>query len=90
MIIKFSDHEDISVYRPEEVAQMLVDCCDLELDDDERITNVSLEFGCDLEIEINGERTETYTIRDLTIAFDVADFIAWAKDENDNDILVCA
>lgn len=89
MTLKFNSIEDIQTYTPQEAADMLVDCGYLELDEDERITDVRLECGCDLEIDINDERTETFTTPDLADAFTVADFITWAKDENDNDVLVC-
>ena len=100
-IIKFSDSESVNCYTPREVADMLVDCCDLNLDADERISEVRLECGSDLEIDIEKvveddprctgyhSHTETYTILDLRTAFTEADFCIWAKDENDEDTLVC-
>lgn len=89
MTLKFSEYDAIHTYTPREVANMLVDCGYIDLDDDECITDVRLECGSDLEIDFSSDRSENYTVCDIRDAFTASDYCAWAKDENDNDVLVC-
>lgn len=92
---------DTAVLTPREVAEQLRDCGAIELAADEKIGEVRLEFGTDLEIDIDKiieddprcsgytDRTETFTMSDITDYFTAADYYAWAKDEDGNDVLMC-
>ena len=91
---------DTAVLTPREVAEQLRDCGAIELAADEKIGEVRLEFGMDLEIDIDKvieddprcsgytDRTETFTMSDITDYFTAADYYAWAKDEDGNDVLM--
>ena len=102
MTLKFSDiDQDIQTLTPQEVAKQLEGCGAIELDEDERISEVRLECGCDLEIDIEKvieddprcsaypSHTETFTLSDIREYFTEFDYYKWAKDENDEDVLAC-
>ena len=63
------------------------------LEGDEKIGEVRLECGCDLEVDVvcNGKfaYTETFTLGDIRAEFGAADYYCWAKDDDGNDILAC-
>lgn len=92
---------DMAVLTPREVAEQLRDCGAIELAADEKIGEVRLEFGTDLEIDIDKvieddprcsgytDRTETFTIGDIGYHFTAADYYAWARDESGDDVLLC-
>ena len=92
---------DTAILTPREVAEQLRDCGAIELAADEKIGEVRLECGTDLEIDIDKvieddprcsgytDRTETFTMSDITDYFTAADYYAWAKDEDGNDVLMC-
>lgn len=92
---------DTEVLTPREVAEQLRDCGAIELAADEEIGEVRLEFGTDLEIDIKKvieddprcsgytDRTETFTMSDITDYFTAADHYAWATDEDGDDVLMC-
>lgn len=92
---------DAAVLTPREVAEQLRDCNAIELAADEKIGEVRLEFGTDLEIDVlkvieddprcSGytDRTETFTMSDIQAYFTAADYYAWAKDEDGDDVLLC-
>lgn len=89
---------DIQLLSLKEVAEQLMNG---KLDNGERIGEVRLECGVDLEIDIEvvveddprcssyHEYTETYTLGDIRSEFEAADYYCWAKDENGNDVLAC-
>ena len=85
---------DISTLSVKEVADQLMNS---RLERGERIGDVRLECGCDLEIDIlidepsdpRLDRTETFTISDIREDFTQGDWYAWAKDENGEDVLIC-
>ena len=95
------DLSDTEVLTIREVAEQLANCGAIELEKDERIGNVELEFGTDLSIEIEKvieddprcsgytDRTETFTVSDITDYFTSADYYAWARDEDGDDVLMC-
>ena len=95
MTLKFSDiDQDIQTLTPQEVAEQLKGCGAIELDEGEAICNVTLEYGCDLEITIvdedtNEDYTETFTLCDIREYFTEFEYYKWAKDENDKDVLAC-
>ena len=84
-----------------EVAEQLRDCGAIELAADEKIGEVRLECGTDLEIDIDKvieddprcsgytDHTETFTMSDIRDYFTAADYYAWAKDKDGNDVLMC-
>lgn len=90
---------DYYVMRPQEVAEQLVNGGVIELQADERIGEVRLECGTDLEIDIEKvieddprcsgyvDRTETFDIGDIEYHLKAADYYAWARDEDGNDCL---
>jgi hypothetical protein len=81
-----------SVMTPQEVAEQLTWCGELNLEDGERIVSVTLECGCDLEVTIRdgeNEYTREFTEWDIKQAFDQPEWVVWAKDENGNDVLLC-
>lgn len=92
---------DTAVLSPREVAEQLRDCGAIELAADERIGEVRLECGTDLEIDIDKaieddprcsgytDHTETFTISDIRDYFTAADYYAWARDEDGDDFLLC-
>jgi hypothetical protein len=85
---------------PREVAEQLRDCGAIELAADEKIGEVRLEYGTDLEIDIDKvieddprcsgytDRTETFTISDIRDHFTSADYYAWARDEDGDDVVL--
>lgn len=89
---------DISTLSVKEVADLLMIS---RLKRGERIGDIRLECGCDLEIDIliddpsdprhdgNLDYTETFTISDIRDEFTQGDWYAWAKDENGEDVLIC-
>ena len=89
---------DISTLSVKEVADQLMNS---RLERGERIGDVRLECGCDLEIDIlidepsdlrldgHLDRTETFTISDIRDDFTQGDWYAWAKTEDGEDVLVC-
>lgn len=89
---------DISTLSVKEVADQLMNS---RLERGEKIGDVRLECGCDLEIDIlidepsdprldgHLDRTETFTISDIRDDFTQGDWYAWAKDENGEDVLIC-
>ena len=94
MILKFSDYDEIHTMTPKEVAEQLVNCGAIDLDENESICNVSLECGTDLEITIvdedtNEDYTATFTLEDIRSEFTECEYYCWAKDENGNDVLAC-
>ena len=92
---------DIAVFTPREVAEQLENCGAFELAADEKIGEVRLECGTDLEIDIRKvieddprcsgytDRTETFSLYDFRDYFTAADYYAWAKDEDGDDVLMC-
>ena len=96
-----NDISDTEVLTPREVAEQLVNCGAIELEPDERIGEIELDFVTDLAIEIEkviegdprcsgySERTETFTLSDIRDYFTASDYYAWAKDEDGNDVLMC-
>lgn len=92
---------DAAVLTPREVAEQLRDCNAIELAADEKIGEVRLEFGTDLEIDIDKvieddprcsgytDHTETFTVSDVAVYLDAADYYAWARDEDGDDVLLC-
>ena len=84
---------DCEVMPIQAVVEKLVDYGAINLDEDERIGEVRLECGCDLEVDIekngNINRYETFTTNDIRWEFNEADYCVWAKDEANNDVLLC-
>jgi hypothetical protein len=92
---------DYSVMTPREVAEQLENCGAIQLEADERIGEVRLECGTDLEIDIEKvieddprcsgyvDHTETFDKSDIEYHFEAADYYVWAKDEDGNDVLLC-
>lgn len=84
-----------------EVAEQMEQYGGLHLEGDEAIGECRLEFGTDLEVDINkvieGDprcsgylvRTDTITISDIRAHFTAADYYAWGKDGDGDDVLVC-
>ena len=99
--MKYSIESDMQPLSLTEVVEQLQGCGALQLEADERTGEVRLECGTDLEIDIiksdpmdrriDGflDRTETFTISDIREHFTAADYYAWAKDENGDDVLLC-
>lgn len=89
---------DISTLSVKEVADQLMNS---RLGRDEKIGDVRLECGCDLDIDIlvddpsdpsldgHIDRTETFTLSDIRDDFTQGDWYAWAKTEDGEDVLVC-
>ena len=89
---------DISTLSVKEVADQLMNS---RLERDEKIGDVRLECGCDLDIDIlvddpsdprldgHIDRTETFTLSDIRDYFTQGDWYAWAKTEDGEDVLVC-
>lgn len=89
---------DISTLSVKEVADQLMNS---RLERGERIGDVRLECGCDLEIDIlidepsdprldgHLDHTETFTLSDIREDFTEGDWYAWAKTEDGEDVLVC-
>lgn len=92
---------DYSVMTPREVAEQLEYCGAIQLEADERIGEVRLECGTDLEIDIEKvieddprcsgyvDHTETFLTSDIQYEFTNSDYCAWVKDEDGNDVLMC-
>lgn len=92
---------DFCVLTPQEVAEQLVNCGAIELQADERIGKVRLEYGTDLDIDIEKvieddprcssyvDHTETFDIGDIERHFEAADYCAWVHDEKGDDFLMC-
>lgn len=92
------DLGDIYTMTPQEVADQLMNGW---LEDDERICDVRLECGCDLEVDIEKvvkddprcsgyyDHSETFTIDDIREQFVQGDYYIWAKDEDGDDVLLC-
>jgi hypothetical protein len=92
---------DYSVMTPQEIAEQFVNSGVIELQADERIGEVRLESGTDLEIDIEKviendprcsgyvDHTETFDRSDIEYHFEAADYYVWAKDEDGNDVLMC-
>ena len=84
-----------------EVADQLANCGAIELASNETIGDCRLEVGDDLEVDINKVieddprctgylvRTETLDMVDIRKHFTAADYYAWGKDENGDDMLYC-
>lgn len=94
MTLKFSDYDNIELLTINEVAEQLKACGAIDLDENESICDVSLEFGTDLEITIVDEDTnkdyiETFTLEDIREYFTESEYYAWVKNEADEDILAC-
>lgn len=89
---------DISTLSVKEVADQLMNS---RLERDEKIGDVRLEYGCDLDIDIlvddpsdprldgHLDRTETFTLSDIREDFTEGTWYTWAKDEDGEDVLVC-
>lgn len=100
-IIDDENMRDYSVMTPHEVAEQLVNCGAIELQADERIGEVRLECGTDLEINIEKvieddprcsgyvDHTETFDMSDIEYHIEAADYYVWAKDEDGDDVLLC-
>ena len=92
---------DTPVLSLREVVEQLENCGAIELAADEKIGEVRLEYGTGLEVDIDkvieddprcsgyNDRTETFTISDIRDYFTAADYYAWAKDEDGDDVLMC-
>lgn len=84
-----------------EVVQQLIGCGAIEIAPDKRLGECRLECGCDLEIDIMENdpsdpridgclsHTEEFTLSDIREHFTQGEWYAWAKDEDENDILLC-
>lgn len=93
--------DNYSIMTPYEVAEQLVNCGAIQLEADERIGEVRLEYGTDLYIDIEKvieddprcsgyvDHTETFFASDIQHEFTNADYCAWMKDEDGNDVLMC-
>ena len=89
---------DISTLSVKEVADQLMNS---RLGRDEKIGDIRLEYGCDLDIDIlvddpsdprldgHIDRTETFTLSDIRDEFTQSDWYAWAKTEDGEDVLIC-
>ena len=71
-----------------------VDRFSLEVGDGEYVGECRFECGCDLEVDVlsclvGADHTETFTEQDVRDWFVNAEYCAWAKDENGNDVLLC-
>ena len=84
------DSLDVAILTPKEVAEQLMNS---RLDGGERIGEVRLECGCDLEVDVvrdgKYEYTETFTLGDIRSEFEAADYYCWAEDSDGNDVLAC-
>lgn len=92
---------DFYVMTLQEVAERLVNCGAIELQADERIGEVRLECGTDLDIDIEKvieddprcssyvDHTETFDIGDIKHHLEAADYCAWVHDEDGDDCLMC-
>lgn len=88
----------VQTLTPKEVAEQLMNS---RLERDEKIGDVRLECGCDLEVDVmrvveDDPRcsdyhlyTETFTLGDIRDEFEAADYYCWAKDDEGNDVLAC-
>ena len=94
--------DSVDLLLPMEVAERLMACEALTLDASERIGEMRVECGVDLEIDIHVsdqsdpridghlDHTETYTLDDLrTHIGDMADYMIWVRDEDGCDYLAC-
>lgn len=77
MTITITNCDEVNLLSPKDVAERLVTCGALTLDDGERTGEMRVEYGVDLEIDIHVsdpsdpridghlDRTETFTLGDL-------------------------
>jgi hypothetical protein len=92
MTYKIHDDRVNEALTPMEVAEQLTWCGEINLEKGERIISASLECGCDLEIVIGdgeNEYTREFTEWDIRQAFDQPEWVAWAEDEDGNNVLLC-
>lgn len=99
--MKVELNDNVQTMSVTEVVNALVSSGALEIDNGERLGEARLECGCDLEIDIMHDdsmdmrihgclsHTETFTEEDIRADFVNADYCAWAKDEDGNDVLLC-
>ena len=95
--MKIEIADDVQLLSPREVAEQLMNP---QLAADEYIGDVRLEYGelavdihkhdeMDKRIDGYRDRTESFTIRHIRATFVAADYYAWVKDENGDDVLGC-
>ena len=92
MKVEISD--EVQTMTIAEVVDQLKSCGALEVGDGEYVGECRFECGCDLEVDVlsclvGADHTETFTEQDVRDWFVNAEYCAWAKDENGNDVLLC-
>ena len=97
-MIHIDDMLGVETLTPKEVAEQLMNS---RLEGDEKIGEVRLECGCDLEIDVWRDikddprcsgyylYTETFALGDIRAEIGAADYYCWAKDDDGNDVLAC-
>lgn len=82
--------DDVIEMTPQEVAEQLMNG---RLEPNEKIGEVRLECGKDLEIDIEVDeefdRTETFYLSDIQDEFIHGDYYTWALNEKFEDVLLC-
>ena len=92
--MKVEINDEVQAMTVAEVVDQLNACGALVVGDGEYVGECRLECGCDLEVDVvsclvGADHTETFTESDIRDWFVNADYCAWAKDEEGNDVLLC-
>lgn len=92
--MKVEINDEVQTMTIAEVVDQLRSCGALAVGDGEYVGECRLECGCDLEVDVvsclvGADHTETFTEQDIRDWFVNAEYCAWARNEDGEDILVC-